>query len=288
MPTAEPQHADVRSSPATELTGGIAMPSPRAEEIAQLEATIGSSPRTESLGHMAAMMNASPATVALRETRDMLADGLRQTAARSLAAEVNNSPAVPAQRQAQPSLGTPQPAKVAMPQPAANTAWVVQRNGHPLEDDENEPNVELMSTLLKMDPKGTLRNLILEDTGAAKEAMSFYKKQQGKTGEADAMLFKSILATIELHKSGAIASLLKIGKPRELTKEEDQLLEVMKTPYDNKKGLVKEYGLSDEAEKGTRQSSLRQEVPAYEMRCFSPHVPQYVASTRSCDFGGSL
>jgi hypothetical protein len=247
MPIAEPQHADVRNSPATELTGGIAVPSPRAEEIAQLEATIGSSPRTESLGHMAAMMNASPAMVALRETRDMLADGPRQTAARSLAAEVNNSPAVTAQRQTpERSFGVAQPTKVEarLPRHAANATWIVQRNGHPLEDDENETNVELMSTLRQLDPKGTLRNLILEDTQAAKTAMGIYKKKQGKTGEADAMLFKSILATIELHKSGAIASLLKLAKPRELTEEEEKLLAVMKTPYDNKKGLVKEYGLS--------------------------------------------
>jgi hypothetical protein len=194
---------------------------------------------------MAAMMNAGPATVGLRDTQDMLADSPRQTAARNLAAEINNS-AVTAQRQAQQSFGAQQPTRVEsrLPHPAANPTWVVQRNGHPLEDDENEPNVELMSTLQQLDPKGTLRNLILEHTEAAKAAMTIYKKKQGKTGEADAMLFKSILATIELHKSGAIASLLQIGKSRKLTKEEDQLVEVMKTPYANKEALVKEYGLS--------------------------------------------
>jgi len=57
------------------------------------------------------------------------------------------------------------------------------------------------------------------------------------------MLFRSILATIELHKSGATGALLGAAKERDWTDEERELLTVAQVPYGQKDWLVQQYGL---------------------------------------------
>src|SRR4051812_4258663 len=96
MPQAELQLARVPNRSVAEKT--VATQLPQAEPIAQLETMIRSSPRTLTLGNVAAMMNASPAVAAQRRIHDMVAGGSRAQALRNMAETVNAGPAMAAQR----------------------------------------------------------------------------------------------------------------------------------------------------------------------------------------------
>lgn len=111
---------------------------------------------------------------------------------------------------------------------------------HPLENDDNEggPPTPMLALLKEKDPKGNVRNLILEDTEAAKEVMKVYRESR-RHPESDTVLFKSMLATIELHQSGSTAH-------GHYTKKENELLEYVLDAYNEEtvNKMISEYGLN--------------------------------------------
>lgn len=120
---------------------------------------------------------------------------------------------------------------------------IIQMNGHPLSGDDDEVKIELLDFLHIFDQKGTIRNLILENSLAAKIAIDAYKKGR-KNAEADTMLFKSVLATIELHRSGATYGRLTGVRP--LTEEESELMKYATAPYGKAaEELLENYGLDE-------------------------------------------
>jgi Domain of unknown function (DUF4157) len=118
----------------------------------------------------------------------------------------------------------------------------IQRNGHPLADDESVLNVKAMQELKKLDPHATLQNLLLEDTSHARNVMGAYRRSR-QTGEADAMLLKSILATAHLHKTGAMT---RAQAGQGFSEEEKPIFNAAYEPYNRRDELVKAYGLTRE------------------------------------------
>lgn len=110
---------------------------------------------------------------------------------------------------------------------------------HPLEQDPHELSSPALNFLQRLDPKGTIKNLVLEDTEAAKSVMAEYRKRS-KHPESDTVLFKSILATIELHRSGSTFS-------GQRSAEEEKLFAYVNRAYDEKQvaAMVKDYGLTE-------------------------------------------
>ena len=121
---------------------------------------------------------------------------------------------------------------------------------HPLAQDNNIIHSPILKLLKKKDPSGNVKDLILEDTDAAKSVMESYKKAT-KHADSDTILFKSILATIELHKSGA-------SHHNEYTEEEQKLLSYVQMAYDGDtvKEMIKDYGLDDYEHKAIKAYSL--------------------------------
>ncbi|MGB8194254.1 MAG: hypothetical protein WCF67_20145 [Chitinophagaceae bacterium] len=104
---------------------------------------------------------------------------------------------------------------------------------HPLEKDNPLLESKVLDALKRLDSTGNLRNLILEDTEAAKAVMNKYR-EFSEHPVSDTILFKSILATIELHQSGATHHSIR-------TEEEDKLFEYVHAAYSNADEMMADY-----------------------------------------------
>jgi len=111
---------------------------------------------------------------------------------------------------------------------------------HPLEHDRREGFSPVLAKLQTLDPSGNIRNLVLEDTEAAQLVMAEYRKNS-EHPESDTVLFKSILATLELHRAGATSRGERSG-------DEDQLLAYVNAAYDEDQvaKMVEDYGLTEQ------------------------------------------
>lgn len=121
---------------------------------------------------------------------------------------------------------------------------------HPLENDDSAVISPVLELLRKKDPDGNVRNLILEDTEAAKLVMNEYRKKTLHP-ESDTILFKSILATIELHQSGALYR-------QRYSEEENEILSYATGAYGKQvvKEMIEDYGLDEYEHKSIKAYSL--------------------------------
>jgi hypothetical protein len=111
---------------------------------------------------------------------------------------------------------------------------------HPLEHDRPGLSSPQLDQLLARDSTGNLRNLVLEDTDAARQVMEDFRNAS-KHPQSDTVLFKSILATLELHQAGATLR-------GERSDEERQLLAYVEDAYDEDTvaDMLDDYGITEE------------------------------------------
>lgn len=108
---------------------------------------------------------------------------------------------------------------------------------HPLAPDGAVTMTPVLALLKEKDPTGNLRNLILEDTEAAREVMDIYRANTVHP-VSDTILFKSMLATLELHESGATYH-------SHFSAKDQELLTYVLNAYDEGKiqEMIADYGL---------------------------------------------
>lgn len=108
---------------------------------------------------------------------------------------------------------------------------------HALSRDKPIVKTAFLDFLKSKDPSGNLADLVLENTKAGKEAMDLFRSKASHP-ESDTILFKSILATIELFASGSTYH-------GEFNKKEYELLAHARLAYEDDvvKSMVQEYGL---------------------------------------------
>ena len=99
-----------------------------------------------------------------------------------------------------------------------------------LRGGRHEINVPLLTTAKYRDKNISIQDLIFEETLDAKQAMEDYRRNRPHA-ETDVRLFKSILATAELQKSGAY-NRLERGRLDALTSNEQKLMNYVDEPYE--------------------------------------------------------
>jgi hypothetical protein len=121
----------------------------------------------------------------------------------------------------------------------------IQRNGHdhPLSSDHAENNIGVLNLLRDSREDATLRQLLLGELPEGRKIMSDYEKETD-TGVADAILLRSILATLELHQSGVWYQAVIQGNTSVLGPEEERLIAIMQEAYDRREELAGAYGLT--------------------------------------------
>src|SRR5262249_1430311 len=74
---------------------------------------------------------------------------------------------------------------------------------HPLAPDKDDLSSPVIDLLMHFDPTGNVKDLILENTEIARDVMSRYRALAAHP-VSDTILFKSLLATRTLQKSGSL------------------------------------------------------------------------------------
>jgi hypothetical protein len=113
---------------------------------------------------------------------------------------------------------------------------------HPLAGDDPTLRAQVLDDFLSLNPDGSLTELVLGETEAARRAWAAYTSRQKKSlARANLMLVQSILATVDLHRRGVTAP----DRKRELTDLEYALVAVATAPYgeEAKEFLIKSYRL---------------------------------------------
>ena len=112
---------------------------------------------------------------------------------------------------------------------------------HPLAAEASTISATVLDEMLRLAPSATLTDLVLERTISAQEAWQAFLTEKGRiVAEYDKLLLLSLLATAELHRSGATWRSVNGGL---VTDEERALMKCATLVYGRKSEIIQAYKL---------------------------------------------